>query len=331
MSEQASAVDRNTRDGKRRAQRRVDPLRPLPSPDSVWQRLVGGFVGITIGLFLFFFLIALNGLQILSLVIVPFSRRAFRRFNRQAADMYWSICVWAAQVIWGTRPVMTGDSLPYQENALCMSNHQQMPDITFLMFPAKEHGRLGDMKWVLKKVIKYVPGVGWGLAFLDCVFLERNWSSDEAAMKKTFAHLRDHDVPVWLMIFPEGTRVKPEKLKRARQYARSIGQEPLDHLLWPRTKGFVACVKGTAGHVKAVYDFTIGYEEGLPTLAQYVEGFVRRAHIHVRRFPVEDLPTDDQALADWLVARFRDKDRLLAHFYEKGRFPDSFDDLDRES
>ncbi len=306
------------------------PLVPLKASSGLGRRFLGALVGGSIASFLFVLLIAVNVLQVLSLVLVPFSRRAFRRFNREVADWYWSVCVWSGSAVWGIHPVVTGDALPERENALCMSNHQQMSDITFLLYLAKASKRLGDMKWIVKKVIKYVPGVGWGLSFLDCVFLERNWAADEAAMKKTFAHLHDNDVSVWLMIFPEGTRIRPAKLERSRQYARSIGQEPLDYVLWPRTKGFVASVKGTAGHIVAVYDFTIGYENGVPTLWQYVVGLVPRAHVHVRRFPIEELPRqDDEALAAWLIDRYRDKDRLLEYFHMHGHFPERFSDLEQ--
>jgi len=46
------------------------------------------------------------------------------------------------------------------------------------------------------------------------------------------------------------------------------------------------------------------------------------AHLHVRRFPVGDLPAGDEELARWLYLRFQEKDRLLDHFYRHGRFPE---------
>jgi hypothetical protein len=91
-------------------------------------------------------------------------------------------------------------------------------------------------------------------------------------------------------------------------------------VLVPRTKGFVASVAGLRRHATAIYDVTIGYERGVPTLWQYIKGFAPRAHLHVRRFPIADLPTDDAGLATWLQQRFQEKDSLLERFYRDGRF-----------
>jgi lysocardiolipin and lysophospholipid acyltransferase len=94
----------------------------------------------------------------------------------------------------------------------------------------------------------------------------------------------------------------------------------LEHLLLPRTKGFTAVVQGLRGHLDAVVDVTIGYEAGVPTLWQWAQGFVPRAHLHVVRHPIESLPAEDAALGEWLRARFSEKDQRLAAFYEKGAF-----------
>jgi 1-acyl-sn-glycerol-3-phosphate acyltransferase len=196
-----------------------------------------------------------------------------------------------------------------------------MPDITFLMDLARRKDRLGDMKWLVKDVIKYVPGVGWGMLFIDCVFVKRDWAADQESIRRAFAKLRDNRVPVWMLSFSEGTRLTAEKLARSQAYAREHGLPVPRHTLVPRTKGFVATVEGLRDHVGAVYDVTLGYEGGVPTLWQYIQGFAPRAHVHVRRFPIADIPTDEDALAEWLLERFREKDDLLDRFYRDGNFP----------
>jgi len=218
--------------------------------------------------------------------------------------------------------VLSGDDPPPGENAIVVMNHQNMPDITFLMDFASRKGRLGDMKWLVKDPIKHVPGVGWGLRFLDSVFVKRNWTRDEDTIRATFAKLRDAQIPVWMISFPEGTRIRPEKLKKSQAYAREHGLYVPEHTLVPRTKGFVATVIGLREHVDAVYDLTLGYENGVPTLWQFVQGFAPRAHLHVRRHPIETLPRDEAALSAWLLDRFREKDQRLGRFYETGVLAD---------
>lgn len=296
--------------------------RPLARPGWCLSGVRSRLVGALAAAFLFSSVVVINGLQTLSLVLLPFSRKAFRAFNRGCAQLWWGWCVKGSEKVNRVRLVRTGDEPPAEENAIVVANHQQMPDIVVLMMLANPKGRLGDMKWFVKDVIKYVPGVGWGMRFLDCVFLKRNWDSDEAHIRQTFSKFRRFDIPIWLVSFVEGTRPTPEKLERSRAYAAKAGLEPPRHVLVPRTKGFTASVEGLRDHVRAVYDVTIAYEDGVPTLWQFICGQARRVHVNVRRVPVERLPADQAGLSEWLLDAFRRKDRLLAHFAGASAFPE---------
>jgi hypothetical protein len=106
--------------------------------------------------------------------------------------------------------------------------------------------------------------------FLDCPFLDRDWSRDRRSIERTFSSLVDERIPVWLVSFPEGTRQTGENREESRRYARDQGIEPFEHVLLPRTKGFCATVQGLRGHVQAVYDLTLGFERGVPTLWQFM-------------------------------------------------------------
>lgn len=298
------------------------PLPPLNPPATLGARAAAAARSTPIVGFLGSTLLGFNVAQTASVLLLPISPGTFRAFNRWAANSWWGFCVQAARTVNGTRLVLSGDDPPPGENAIVVLNHQNMPDITFLMDFAKQKGRLGDMKWLVKDVIKHVPGVGWGLRFLDSVFVKRDWAKDEAMVRATFAKLRDNQIPVWMISFPEGTRLEPDKLAKSQEYARSKGLFVPQHTLVPRTKGFVATVVGLRDHVDAVYDVTLGYEEGVPSLWQFIQGYVPRAHMHVRRYPIEDLPHESAALSAWLMDRFQEKDQRLARFYETGSFED---------
>ncbi|KAJ8114053.1 hypothetical protein OPT61_g3958 [Boeremia exigua] len=44
--------------------------------------------------------------------------------------------------------------------------------------------------------------------------------------------------------------------------------------------------------------------------------------MHWRRFAIADIPLHDEAVfADWLLARWREKDDLLQYYIENNRFP----------
>ena len=297
------------------------PLSALPNPEVSKRRLreLTRVAPLVSGLMSS--LLAFNAAQTASTALIPFAPGTFRRFNRWAANTWWGWCVTVGRETNKNELVVTGDDVPMRENAVVVLNHQNMPDITWLMDYARQKDRLGDMKWLVKDIIKYVPGVGWGMLFIDCVFIKRDWATDRDSIRRTFAKLRDNNVPVWFISFSEGTRLTPEKLAKSQAYARQHGHYVPRHTLVPRSKGFVATMEGLRDHVDAVYDCTLGYVEGVPSLWQYIKGYAPKAHLHVRRYPIETLPTDEEGLADWLHARFEEKDQLLEEYYTTGAFP----------
>ncbi|MBI5533912.1 MAG: acyltransferase [Deltaproteobacteria bacterium] len=296
------------------------PLPPLPDPQSPAKRAAALARAIPTSAFLFSTLMGFNMAQTASMAVRPVSKKTFRRFNRWAADTWWGMCVDAGELLYDVKLLVTGDDVPMRENAIVVANHQQMTDITCMMAYAKTKDRLGDLKFFVKDPVKYVPGVGWGMWFLDCPFLKRDWAKDRASIEQTFSAFLRENIPMWLVSFPEGTRLTEEKLAKSRQYAESQGLAALQHVLLPRTKGFVASVQGLRTHVKAVYDLTLGYERGLPSLWQYIKGYARRFHLHVRRYAIDSLPEGEAELATWLIDRYREKDALLEAFYRDGKF-----------
>ena len=74
-------------------------------------------------------------------------------------------------------------------------------------------------------------------------------------------------------------------------------------------------------HVSHVYDLTLSYRRfgsefgSVPNVLRSFTGDLSHEyefHVHVKRFPVKELPIDDEkALADWLRQRFQEKDQWL--------------------
>ncbi len=293
------------------------PLEPLTDTGGLWTKLRAllfaalGFVA----------LLGINLIQLLSLVLLPFSARAFRAVNCWCAGTWWGWCVTFAEKANKTEIVFSGSDVPLCEDVLLVANHQQMPDITAIMKFAKTKDRLGDLKFFVKKQLKWVPGLGWGMQFLDCLYIDRDWTADQNSIEKTFSNLVNNSVPVYLVSFVEGTRFTMAKLENARAFARDHGLREPRHTLVPRTKGFAASVEGLRSHITSVYDLTIGYEGGVPSLWQYVKGLVARIHVHVRRYEIESLPDSADGLRQWLFDRWEEKDSLLDHFYATGAFP----------
>ena len=86
----------------------------------------------------------------------------------------------------------------------------------------------------------------------------------------------------------------------------------------PRKKGFTATIEGNTNipkkpdlkrmiglhdSVDAVYDLTIAYQDGntyRPPLSDVVLRKGVKVHLHVRRFPIKDVPTNEADLDQWL-------------------------------
>ncbi len=296
------------------------PLAPLAAPKSKTEHLWGVIKGTIIFIFLFSTLLAINLVQTASLFIRVFSQASFRRINRWLADLWWGWCAVCAEKLNRTRFDINGDDVPVGENAIVVINHQSMSDIAVIFTLARRKERLGDLKWFVKDILKYVPGIGWGMLFLDCLFIKRNWTLDRDYIHRVFENILKYQVPVWLMTFVEGTRITPLLLADSQKYAEESGLRPPRHVLIPRTKGFVASVQSMRGHADAVYDITIGYVGGVPTLWQWIKGMVRCVHLNVRRFPIEEMPEDGEVLAAWLNKCFEEKDLLLENYYNNGVF-----------
>jgi 1-acyl-sn-glycerol-3-phosphate acyltransferase len=189
-----------------------------------------------------------------------------------------------------------------------------MADIMVLLWLGRSCGRLGDIKFFVKDILKYVPGPGWGMVFLDCVFLKRDWAVDKASIDNLFSKYKNEQIPLFLVSFLEGTRFRPSKLARAQAFARDRGLHMPEHTLIPRTKGFLATLHGLHSHLDAVYDITLAYERRpAPSLFDCFAMRVRTIHMDVRRTPIAQLPIGDEpALEQWVYQRYREKDRLLA-------------------
>jgi 1-acyl-sn-glycerol-3-phosphate acyltransferase len=298
------------------------PLPPLETPHDWRLRAEALVIGVPANVFLFGALGLMNAGQVLSLAALPFSRATFRKANRFIADRWQRLAMGLCERLYGFELVVTGDDPPPRENALVIANHQQMPDIPILWDFAARKQRCGDTRFFVKDALKHVPGIGWGLRLHGQVLVKRNWAADEAAIARTFARFAEEELPLWLVLFAEGTRVTADKIARAQARAPARGLPVLRHVLPPRGKGFLASLGGLGARLDAIYDVTIGYEHGVPDMLQFLAGYVRRAHLHVRRFPLAALPPDDDGRGRWLIERWAEKDALLDRYYREGRFPE---------
>lgn len=254
--------------------------------------------------------LGINLVQMLSLLLLLFSRPAFIKVNRCCKALFcWGN--WAASKICGNTFILTGDS-PFQEDAIVICNHQVMSDIPVLWVWGYPTGMNGRMKWFVKDSLKYLPGPGWGLKFLGALFVKRNWSQDAETIRKTFKILMDDECPFWVMIFPEGTRLTPTKLIASQNYAKRKGLPFYDRVLIPRPKGVWSSVIGLRPKLQAIYDVSIAYEASeAPLIGKYFGVGGYRIHIHTVRIPIAEVPANERDFNQWIMQRFVQKNAWL--------------------
>lgn len=254
-------------------------------------------------------LLSLNIIQIFSVLLIPFSKRSFIRFNMHAKALLARIASIACRAC-GNSIVVTGDQIR-QESSILMANHQSFLDIPIIWMLTSPRGTAGWINWFAKDSLKYVPGLGWGLKLSQTIFLKRNWSQDAASIRATFQDLLDTQVPFMVTIFPEGTRMKPVKYAASRAYALRKQTKVFLRVLQPRPKGVWSTTQGLAAKLSAIYDVDIGYPCKPPPPLQFFTHGGYNIKVHVRRFDKSSIPTSERDFNQWMLDRYAEKDEWM--------------------
>ncbi|XP_057451691.1 1-acyl-sn-glycerol-3-phosphate acyltransferase 3-like [Lotus japonicus] len=257
---------------------------------------------------------------IIFLFIRPISRRFYKRINKVITESLWLELVWLIDWWAGIKIDLYTDSETFQlmgkENALLICNHRSDIDWLIGWVMAQRSGCLGTTVAIMKKEVKYLPVIGWSMWFAEFLFLERNWTKDELALKSGFEKLEHIPLPFWLALFVEGTRFTQTKLLAAQEFAVSKGLPIPRNVLIPRTKGFVSAVKNTRSFIPVIYDctFVVPKSEPSPTMLRIFKGLSCSVKIQLKRHKMEELPETDDGIAQWCKDSFVAKDALLEKY-----------------
>ena len=139
---------------------------------------------------------------LLILLARGFGARADMRYA--IAQKWLTLSIDAARVIMGIRYQVQGqDNLPVGETspAILLVKHQSTYE-TFLMPAIMPH----PLAYVFKKELLYVPFFGWSIGSLDMIHIDRSQRA------KAFTKVVEQgkallDRGVWVIMFPEGTRI----------------------------------------------------------------------------------------------------------------------------
>lgn len=167
--------------------------------------------------------------------------------------LHWAICVgwcrltmWAVRFFCGIRIQVEGrENLPDVPSVIMIKHSSTMETLwQVTAFPRTT--------WVLKREVQWIPILGWGLAVLKPIAIDRagGGSAVKQVIRQGSEMLRSG---VWVTIFPEGTRVPPGETRRYGVSAAALAREacapivPVAHNagdLWTRGS-FAKKVPGT--------------------------------------------------------------------------------------
>ena len=166
----------------------------------------------------------------LLLLPLPFPLR-FRIISRWSAFNLWSL-----KVICGLDFEVTGTEHIPEQAGIILCKHQSAWETLALqlVFPPQV--------WVLKRELLWIPIYGWGLAAMAPIAIDR--AAGIRALRQIVAGGKDRLARgIWVVIFPEGTRVAPGKRGRYQPGGGMLAAEtgcpvvPVAHnsgYFWPR-------------------------------------------------------------------------------------------------
>lgn len=153
--------------------------------------------------------------------------------------------IFLAKLICGLKYQVIGDHRIPKKPTIVLCKHQSTWETMFLQVI------LPIQTWVLKKELLRIPFFGWGLATLRPIAINR--SALKTAVKKIIEQGRLRlNAGIWVILFPEGTRVQPGQTGRYAKTGVKLALEtsaqilPIAHnagVYWP--KGWMPKQPGT--------------------------------------------------------------------------------------
>ncbi|KAJ3021057.1 hypothetical protein HKX48_009302 [Thoreauomyces humboldtii] len=263
---------------------------------------------------------SINLIQYPGLLLAFFSRHVYRQYINFTQSLFGALIVLLTYLFTPVEIVVTGDHDQLDRNtmAVIMANHQIYSDWWWLWILAWHKGAHGSMKIILKQSLKYLPVFGWGMQFFEFIFLARKWAVDRAMMSRILHRSLSDRLPLWLVIFPEGTVITDNTKSKSQAYAKKmdITDQP-QHVLIPKATGLFFCIKNLQPDAKNLWDVTMGYEGLTGDQTPYeVYSLSRvffeakgpeRVHMHIQKFVVSDIPGFQEPPSPAIVNTRRDE------------------------
>jgi 1-acyl-sn-glycerol-3-phosphate acyltransferase len=194
---------------------------------------------------IFYFLISFFTIVCFSIFYIPIKLFHLKYHTKYKLALVFSYSfIWLVKITCGLRYNVSGlEKLP-SEPSIVLANHQSFWDNVFMQLIIPQHS------WILKRELFKIPFFGWGLKMVDPIAVDRR---DNISVKQILREgQKKLQNGLWLIIFPESTRLRPEQITKFKPSAvklASIAKVPIvliahnAGVYWP--KGFWIKKSGT--------------------------------------------------------------------------------------
>ena len=227
----------------------------------------------------------------------------------------------SAKIKWEVRGL---EGLDPKGSYLIMCNHRSLVDIPVLQGTLL--GKVPFLRFLIKEELIRVPVLGWTLWALGYPSMKR-YSKEELKQNpelrgKDMETLRQFcdelmDVPLSVILFPEGTRFTREKHK-AKPSA-------YQHLLKAKSGGVHMMFSNLGMRLTSVLDITVIYPENdTPDYWDLAMGRIPHIVVNVKQYPVSSIVESPEmlnkkegirALRKWMNQCWKDKDELMGNYH----------------
>ncbi|XP_043922072.1 1-acyl-sn-glycerol-3-phosphate acyltransferase epsilon-like [Protopterus annectens] len=256
--------------------------------------------------------------------------------------IYQSMVLFFFENYTGVEVIIYGELPRKKESVIYLSNHQCTVDWIIADMLAIRQNALGHGCYVLKDGLKWLPLYGWYFSQHGGIYVKQIAKFNEEAMRNKLITQSQskNGAPMYLVIFPEGTRYNPKRphieIEASQAFAKKEGLAVLQHVLTPRVKATHVAIDSMKDHIDAIYDVTVAYEGTVdnrgqrklaPSMPEFLCNECPKVHIYFERVDLKDIPKEQMFLRRWLHECFEIKDKLLTEFYsaedknKRNRFP----------
>lgn len=166
--------------------------------------------------------------------------------------------------------------------------------------------------------------IGWAMQAAHFLFISRNWAADEKQLTEHLSYFRTIDYPLQLLIFPEGTDLSDSNKAKSHDYAEKNDLQKYEHVLHPRSKGFIHCITEMRkfNTAPAIINMSVGYVGGMPQNERdlVLGNWPSEIHFFSEHVMPSELPKGKKELEEWLTKTWESKEEQLKDFYSKNKF-----------